>query len=337
MPIQKVIIIGGGIAGVAAAIALKKFNNLDVEIFELRPEFSTLGGAINLTPFAMRYLDHLGVASKLIPLSCEVARIEMRSLRNGAYLGQLDYSNVEKLKFRGRRVMRATLMDALLDTLRELGVQVQYGKKAETIAVDDQGVEVKFADGQICRADMLLGADGMHSFTRMNVIEPDRKPIYTGIAGAYGLMDAKKLSKPLPMDTTCLYSGRRGAIIFSYYDEAKTQIYAGAIMETPQAESRDGWKVKGEAKAEVKANIRERFGTSSGEPVIDEILANIDEWFFHPAFKLAPRGKWFNEKCLLIGDAAHAVSITDLHDLSPRTNECRCLLEESPLGLRWKM
>jgi salicylate hydroxylase len=309
MPIEKVIIIGGGIAGVAAAIALKKFNKANVEIFELRPVPSTIGGAINLTPFAMRYLDHLGVAAKLMPQSCEVSRIEMRSLRNGGYLGQLDYTNIERLKFRGRRVMRATLMDVLLDTLRDLGVEVQYGKKADSITVNDQGVVVTFADGQTSRADMLLGADGIHSFVRTNAIEPDRKPIYTGIAGAHGLMDATPLSKPLPFDSTCLYTGRRGAIIFSYYDEAKTKIYAGAVMETAEAESRDGWKVKGEAKAELKANIRERFGASSGEPVIDEILANIDEWFLHPVFKLPPRGKWFNEKCLLIGDAAHAVSI----------------------------
>jgi 2-polyprenyl-6-methoxyphenol hydroxylase-like FAD-dependent oxidoreductase len=306
MPISKVIILGGGIAGVAAAIALTKFNNLTVQVFELRAAPATIGGAINLTPVAMRYLAHLGVADKLIPLSCETPRIDIYALRTAKKIGEIDYDNVERFKFRGRRVLRAALMDALLETFAEVGGSVEYGKRAESITVTEQGVEVTFVGGGKANGDILIGADGIHSFTRSTVIEPERKPVYTGIAGAYGLVDTSLLSKPLPT-TTGMFSGRKGSWIMSYYDAEKTKVYTGGVMETPEAESREGWKVKNGAKAGLRADMTERFGKSP-ETVIDEILEKTEEWFLFPVFKLPPRGKWFNERCLLIGDAAHAVS-----------------------------
>jgi len=92
----------------------------------------------------------------------------------------------------------------------------------------------------------------------------------------------------------------------SYYDEAKTKIYAACVMETPSAESREGWKVKGDAKEALKTDIRERFGKSP-QPLIDEVLDKMEEWYLYPVYKLPPKGKWWKERCLLIGDAAHAM------------------------------
>lgn len=290
----------------AAAIALTKYNNINVQIIELRDSPATIGGAINLTPVAMRYLAHLGVADKLIPLSCEVPSIEIYAMRTAKFLGEINYDNVEKFKFRGRRVLRSTLLKALLNTLSELGVEVEYGRRAESIAVDSERVEVTFVDGGKAHGDILIGADGIHSFTRSTVVEPDRKPVYTGIAGAYGLIDASLLSKHLP-SATSMFSGRKGSLLMSYYDEAKTKIYAAGVMETAEAESREGWKVKNGAKDALKADMIDRFGQGA-EPIISEILEKTQEWFLFPVFKLQPRGKWFNERCLLIGDAAHAVS-----------------------------
>lgn len=309
MPISTVTILGGGIAGLSAAIALTKFNKVEVQVFELRPTIQTIGGAINLTPFAMRYLDHLGVLDKLLPVSAEVPRIRIFSHRTGKELGVMDYSNTERLKHKGRRVLRTALVTALVERLKDLGVSVRYGMRATTIDARKEDISVTFESGEKVTSDILVGADGIHSFTRTSFVEPSRKPTYTGIAAAYGLVSASKISKPLPFETTGMYSGRLGSFLLSYYDEAKTQIYAAAVMETPEAKDRQGWKVENGRKKELEANILSRFGSSPVE-AIDEVLKNVDEWFLYPVFKLASEGKWFEGKCLLIGDAAHAVCIS---------------------------
>jgi 2-polyprenyl-6-methoxyphenol hydroxylase-like FAD-dependent oxidoreductase len=308
MPLTKVLIIGAGISGLAAAIALTKFNNLSVQLFELRPSPQSIGGAINLTPAAMRYLDALGVADAVMAHSYETKAIEIFALRTGGKLGAIDYDDLERFKFRGRRVRRAALLRALLEAFEGLGGKVQYGRRAVDVDMGGKGAVVKFEDGGSAQGDVLLGADGIHSWTRTSVVERERMPVYTGIAGAYGILDGTGLQKQLPAGTS-MFSGRRGSLLMSYSNAERSEVYVAAVMETAEAESREGWKVKNGAKEALKADISDRFG-GSPEPVIDELLAKVQEWFLYPVFKLPPKGKWFHERCLLIGDAAHAVSET---------------------------
>jgi salicylate hydroxylase len=168
------------------------------------------------------------------------------------------------------------------------------------------GAKVEFEDGARAMGDILLGCDGIHSFVRTAAVEPDRKPVYSGISNAYGLLDASSLSGRLPFDATGMYSGRKGAFMMSYYDAAKEKLYASAVMETAAPTSREGWKLKVENRKEVKANILSRFG-GSPQPLLDELIKATDDWYFYPVYKLAPKGKWHSGACLLLGDAAHAV------------------------------
>ena len=87
------IIIGAGPAGLAAALALRQQSTpsspIRVTLLELRPNVQTLGGAVNLTPLAMRYLDSLGIGPRLRPLGIKVSYIDIISSRTGTSLGKL--------------------------------------------------------------------------------------------------------------------------------------------------------------------------------------------------------------------------------------------------------
>jgi 2-polyprenyl-6-methoxyphenol hydroxylase-like FAD-dependent oxidoreductase len=306
MAITQVLILGGGIAGVAAALAITKHNKIPVRIFEIRPELSTIGGAVNLTPNALRYLEHLGVLDQILETTAEVPRIDLYALRTGKKISQIDYDDTEKFKFRARRVLRSLLLDSLHAGLKQAGVEIEFAKKATNISSTESGVEVVFSDGTRAKGDILLGCDGIHSFVRSAFVEPDRKPVYSGIATAYGMVDADKLSGRLPFETTAMYSGRKGSILMSYYDKQKTKLYSGVVMETAEAGSREGWKLKGEDRNSVKENISDRFG-SCPDPLIGELVRETEEWFLYPVYKLTPRGKWQKQRCILLGDAAHAM------------------------------
>src|SRR4051794_33013119 len=96
-----IIIIGAGPAGLAAALALNQLSTPSsptrVTVLELRPNIQTLGGAVNLTPLAMRYLDALGVGARLRPLGVKVSHINITSLRTGTSLGKL-WPNVDAIR-----------------------------------------------------------------------------------------------------------------------------------------------------------------------------------------------------------------------------------------------
>jgi salicylate hydroxylase len=307
MPVQRVIIIGGGIAGIAAALALTKYNDISCSVFEIRPEPATIGGAIGLTPNALRYLDHLGVLHRLQPLGCEVKTIDIKSHRTGKHLGAIDFDNLEKFKHRGLRVMRRQLLQAMLATLEELGVVVQYDKKIDTVKQDQHTITATFANGTEVQGDMLLGCDGIHSAVRSKFVQPSRRPEYTGIASAYGIIDAGVLSGPLPFDSSALYFSRFGSLLLSYTDPAKSQLYVAAVMRAQDVGGREGWIARGQEQALLKSDLKKRFSVPM-LPFISEAMEQLEQITLYPVYRLPENGVWSSGRMLLLGDAAHAVS-----------------------------
>lgn len=307
MPVQRVIIIGGGIAGVAAALALTKHNGMSCSVFEIREEPTTIGGAIGLTPKALRYLDHLGVLSKLQPQGCEVKTIDVMSQRTGKKLGTINFDNLEKFKHRGLRVMRYQLLEAMLETLEEFGVKIHYGMKIKSASETGGTISATFEDGTTVDGDILLGCDGIHSAVRMKFVQPERKPEYTGIANAYGFIDATGLQHPLPIDTSSLYSGRFGSLLFTYTEPTKSHVYFAAVMRAEDVGSREGWSVKGQDQKALKDDLLRRFSTPT-LPFMEAVLQRAEDFTLYPVYKLPPNGDWTFGRILLLGDAAHAVS-----------------------------
>jgi 2-polyprenyl-6-methoxyphenol hydroxylase-like FAD-dependent oxidoreductase len=340
MPVQSVIVLGAGIAGLAAALALTKHNRLRVQIYELRSGPSPLGGAINLTPNAMRLLDHLGVVrgGALENVGARVPRIEIFSLRDGRPRAQLDFSDVQRFKFTARRVRRADLIAALTAALAREGVEVRYGMRATGIR-DEAGrpARVAFADGSAAEADLVLGCDGIHSAVRTLRVDPARAPAYTGIATATGVAPAEQLpgrGADLPFDATSLYSGRRGSVLLSRFEPGSRDdfrsLYVGAVMETPppadDEDAKAGWRARGADAEALRRDIVARFsGDDVGAEWPRAAVAAVEQWVLFPVYKLPPRGAWWRGRCLLLGDAAHAVRFFSLTgSLSVTDESSRC-------------
>lgn len=115
----------------------------------------------------------------------------------------------------------------------------------------------------------------------------------------------------LPMVATSLYSSRKGSLIVSYCNKEKTALYVGAVMETAEeANTKVGWKVRGGDQMKLKMEINERLGGTEGlGPAISKLTERVEDWYLFPVYKLPPKGEWSRGKVLLLGDAAHAVSV----------------------------
>ncbi|CUS14426.1 unnamed protein product [Tuber aestivum] len=305
MPPQKALIIGAGITGPAASLLLHSLG-LQVTIYELRPSPSPLGGAISLAPNALRILDKLGVYEKLKTLGCSVSVTQMFSASTGKALGSLCFGDKSRHGYESLRVPRRELQNVLLERARELGVEVIFGQKLVEVVEQENGVIAKFEGGEGVRGDLLLGCDGIHSAVRSRLVQTDRLPVYTGVAASYGIVKKAALTAPIPFNTTGFFNGRCGSIIVSYCDAAMTEVYWAAVMEVQKQESRDGWRTVGEDRDAVKRDVLKRFeGSAVG--CIKELIEESEDVYLYPVWKLGHGGNWHSKRCVLLGDAAHAM------------------------------
>ncbi|KAK4236113.1 hypothetical protein C8A03DRAFT_17209 [Achaetomium macrosporum] len=337
------IIIGAGPAGLAAALALHHQQShsrpIRVTILERRQQQTSttlgLGGAINLTPLAMRYLDALGVGPRLRPLGVRVSPgIAILSHRTGALLGRL-WPGVDAL-----RVLRRDLVGAMVETVKEAalggggggGIEVRYGVDVRGIEESAEGrsVKVRFivagVDGggggggngeeQVIEADFLLGCDGIHSFVRSSFVDPERKKTYSGRASAYGYVtvsgepgDAGIVAADgsRAVEVSTLISGQRGSLLVSFFEPSLSKLYLATVIAQPEGpDGMDGRQATGEDKEAVKRDFMSRF-RGGGLAGLEDVVRRCEEWVSFPIYMIPPGGVWSRGRVLLLGDAAHAM------------------------------
>jgi len=164
------IIIGGGIAGLTAAIALRQ-RGIEATVYEAAPQILPLGAGIWMAPNAMQVFDRLGLAQRIntggVPLQAiEIVDGQMRPLLC------TDQARIrQRFGFSTTAIRRATLQQILL---AELGpTHVQLGKVCTALTEDNESITLTFADGSTQRADFVVGADGIHS--------PIREQLFPGV------------------------------------------------------------------------------------------------------------------------------------------------------------
>jgi 2-polyprenyl-6-methoxyphenol hydroxylase-like FAD-dependent oxidoreductase len=175
----RAIIIGAGIAGLSAAIALRKVG-ADVTVYERAPALGDVGAGIGLWTNAFRALDALGAGDAVRERSQRMVRSEMRTDEGRRTLMVMDAASLEAA-FGAREIVRmihrADLIAALASHLPHGSINYGY----ECVSVDrlDERPLVRFKHGQTDEADLIIGADGIRSAVR-NAFLPPEEPRYSG-------------------------------------------------------------------------------------------------------------------------------------------------------------
>ncbi len=177
------LIIGGGIGGLAAAIALRQIG-LEVTVFERVAELHEVGAGLSLWANAIKALDHLGLGDEIRALALPEAEGAIRT-PDGKPLMQT--SNVQlRAKFGELSVMvhRGALHDLLR---RALGQEIRLGMACVAVEEENQGIRARFRNGQEVQGDLLIGADGLHSQIRAQ-FHGQQPPQYSGYTAWRGVV-----------------------------------------------------------------------------------------------------------------------------------------------------
>ena len=287
------LIVGAGIGGLAAAIALRR-SGWDVRVFERAPEPREVGFGVGMAPNAMAALRELGVADAIvdhgvIPTSAEIRRIDGKVLRRLA--GQIDLSRISNMP---RVVLRPVLHGALLQALRSRGVSVEGNRTAVGFEQNDSRVRLRFADGTDAEGGILVGADGVGSTIRAQ-LHPTEPP-----ATPSGFFAIRGLSRALDRMNGLQAIWYFGAGFESGVVQAgKNEIYWFLSLFANDANDAnagppDVLSVMRRCTANFDAQFHAVTGaTAPGDLRLDELLVR------------APIDRWGTGRVTILGDAAH--------------------------------
>ncbi len=294
----KVAIVGGGIGGLVLALALRE-RGIGFELYEQADELREVGAAVALSANATRELRRLGLGEQVEAVSVVPSALVIRRWDTGEVIADHPmgrdgaYEAAFGAPYYG--VHRVALLAALADRLGGEGLHL--GHRCVGVAERPSGAELRFADGASTDADLVVGADGVHSVIRPHVAGPVRGR-YSGTVGYRGLVpvaDMPSLPDPTPLQ---FWAGPGRHLLHYAIDGGRTVNFL-AVVRVPE------WT---NATWMEECAVSDAVDAFAGwHPAVTEMVGATPvgaRWALHD---LAPLERWHTDRAVLIGDAAHAM------------------------------
>ena len=291
-------IAGGGIAGLAAAIALARSGRRAV-VFERGEGFAELGAGVQVGPNGVRALRRLGAWEAVAPSMAEPRRIVVRDGLGGRMLAEvgLGQSFAERYGAPYRVAHRGDLLAGLLATARELSeIEMRTCVAVTDFDARAGGVVVRLEGREPFEAEALVGADGLHSSVRARLLGP-ALPDYAGHVLYRALVPIGAIPSGIETDGVALWLYPGGHVVH-YAVSGGRKMNVVAAIESPEIPN--GWGSPA-APAEVSACFPD------AAPQLSAMLRAPDDWRRWAAADRPPASRWGEGRVTLIGDAAHPV------------------------------
>jgi 2-polyprenyl-6-methoxyphenol hydroxylase-like FAD-dependent oxidoreductase len=295
--LAKVVVAGGGIGGLTAAIALRRAG-FEVSVFERAAELGEVGAGLLLASNAQKALKKLGLAEAVSSLGTPASAAEIRSWRGKVLATIPAYELEKKIGTPSAAVHRADL-HALL--AREVGEgTLRLGTEVGAFEQDENGVRVLLADGSRESADILVGADGLRSRVRTRLYGPE-KPRYAGYTAWRAVVEPKEDLLPWGSGFESWGRGAR----FGCAHIGKGRVYWFATANAPEGE-KDGPPGSLDG---AKAKLLRLF-SGWHRPVADLVEAAEEGAILRTdIYDRDPLGgRWGEGRVTLLGDAAHPMT-----------------------------
>jgi 2-polyprenyl-6-methoxyphenol hydroxylase-like FAD-dependent oxidoreductase len=287
---RKALVIGGGIGGLTAALALRR-DGWTVEVYEQAPVLREVGSGLMISPNAVRVLFGLGLPH-VVERGVPVSLIELCSWKGEVLKGGTLGKEQPWYEVPGVLMHRAALHGVLHEALGDEGLHLG----ARLVRFEERwgGVQASFEDGREARGDVLVGADGLRSVVRAR-LHPGEPLRYAGYPCWRGLV--RSFSHPaLPIGLLRETQGQGARFGVGYIRQQEGLVYWWATANAPEVQPVPGGD---------KAFLREVFATAHAP--IPELIAATEEGDLlrNDLYDRLPLRQWGEGRVTLLGDAAH--------------------------------
>ena len=295
-----VIIVGAGIGGLAAALALAQ-SGQRVRVVEQASALGEVGAGLSITPNAGKALASLGLAEALTDIASQPPAGAIRHYATGETLVELPQDRSrERYGMPLYHVHRADLHGALFRALTTIDPDsITLGATLTALESGPSGVEVELADGRRLRADWLVGADGIHSTVRAQLFGQDDAR-FTGYVAWRGLIPGECVPTDLLDPPLAMTVGPR-RMLMRYPLRRRTLVNFVAIARR-SAWTEEGWSVRSEL-----AELLDEFHDFEPRTRALLELTPEDRLYKWGLFDRDPLPTWSRGRATLLGDAAHAM------------------------------
>jgi len=285
-----VAIVGGGIGGLFAANALVA-QGLRVAIYEQAPAIGEVGAGLFMTPNSVRHLQRIGLGPAVEKSGALVGHNSSYFRHDGTPIApvQVTDSSGWNATF---GMHRADLVEMLATALPQ-GI-VHTGHRCTGFDQNDDVARVSFADGASAEADVVIGADGIHSALRPHVFASS-EPVFSGSVAYRGLV-AQGRVPDWPTDRWQMWLGTGRHFLAFPLRAGKLINYVGFVPT--DEEMKESWSAPGDPEI-----LRQAF--SGWDPRIHQLLSEVHMTFRWALYDREPLPVWTRLRLSLLGDAAH--------------------------------
>lgn len=294
---KTIAVIGGGIGGLTAALALLT-RGMDVNVYEQAARLGEVGAGIQISANGTRVLVALGLEDALREIQVSPLRKEIRHWRTGQSWNWYDLGASANQRYGSPHVLlhRRDLHDMLVNAVQRLKPDaVHLAKRCVDVSQSDDHVDLRFEDGEEVRAGFVIGADGIHSTIRAHLFGPS-SPEFTGCVAWRAVVPMSRLSTDAKAMVSANWLGPRGHVL--HYP-----LRGGEFMNFLGIVERDDWQVESWTIEGTASELANDF--AGWHPSVQAMLQSIDRPFKWAVMVRAPMPRWSKGRVTLLGDACH--------------------------------
>ncbi|MCT1478444.1 FAD-dependent monooxygenase [Microbacterium sp. p3-SID336] len=291
----RIAIIGGGMGGLTAAIALTRIAGVQVTVFEQASRLGEVGAGVTVAPNASRVLDRLGVLEQIRAVGAVPDGHGVYLDARGEMVTDAAWEDSGR-QYRNIGMYRPDLIDALARAVD--GDTIHLGHRLTSLETTADGVRVEFENGVHDVFDAVVGADGIHSAVRPHIGQfPE--PVYSGYIVYRGVVDASRLPDDWPMISQVWMGDSRHFMCYPLQQRKLFNFVAGVPSDRPLEGPWSGPCEVSELAAE--------FAGDGWDPRLQQFISLIDKTFWWGLFDHEPLTNWSRGPVTLLGDAAHTM------------------------------
>jgi salicylate hydroxylase len=293
---MKAVIVGGGIGGITTALSLKR-RGIPFELLERAPELKEIGAGIQLSANCVRILERLGLGEGLKAIGVYPLAHEFRSWASGERILRTPLGKTAEAAFGAPyyHAHRAELLDLLVEALGPEGIHL--GHEVVSVAETNGIVSATSNRGLTVKGDVLIGADGIHSFLRKTLFGPD-VPKDSGNTAWRGTLPSERLASLSLERISGVWFGPARSFVHYFISAGHTFNWIG--IGRSASYSQESWTAQGK----VGDALAEFDGW---HPQVRTIIQATDRLLKMSLFDREALPEWQRGRMVLLGDACHAM------------------------------